>query len=469
MPNPAKRGNCYEPPDQPDNAQMSKHSIDTVLHVRLKHEPGQLALLAAAIAHEDGLIGEITTLAVGERDATREVTIETHDDAHTARVIEAVRAVPGVELTRITDAVFECHRGGKIHQVSSAPLQTVRDLRRIYTPGVARVAMAINRDANRAWDLTGIGNSVGIFTNGTRVLGLGNIGAVASMPVMEGKAVIYEQLVGISATPILVDTLDVQSFIETVLRIAPTFAGIHLEDIRAPDCFEIEDALREQLTKPVLHDDQHGTATVALAAVINAAKLTKIDLRKARVGHIGLGAAGSAIANLIGSYGVGQKLVTDSDQRALARVGREGVRRVNLETLFREADIVIAATGKANLIPAKLIQKGQVVLALSNPEPEIQPRDALAAGAAFAADGRSINNALAFPGLFKGAFLARARSIRPEMMIAAAEVIAASAAPGDLVPSPLDRAVHQRVAEAVRDKAIELGLEGTIDLGRRGG
>lgn len=448
---------------------MSKHSIDTVLHLRIKHEPGQIARLAAAIAEEDGLIGEVSTIAISDRDATREVTIETDDDAHTARVIAAVRAVPGVELTSIKDRVFDCHRGGKIHQASRAPLQTVRDLRRIYTPGVARVAMAIHADANRAWDLTGIGNSIGIFTNGTRVLGLGDIGVVASMPVMEGKAVIYEQFVGISATPILVDTLDVQAFIDTVLRIAPTFAGIHLEDIRAPDCFEIEDALRAKLTKPVLHDDQHGTATVALAAVINAAKLTDIDLRKARVGHIGLGAAGSAIARLVASYGVGESLVTDPSEAAFARVAREGMRFVDLKTLFEEADIVIAATGKAKLISPTLVRKGQVILALSNPEPEIAPRDAIAAGAAFAADGRSINNALAFPGLFKGAFLARARSIRPEMMVAAAEVIAASAAAGDLVPSPLDRAVHQRVAEVVRLKATELGLEGTIDLGKRGG
>ncbi len=448
---------------------MSRHSIDTVLVVRVKHQPGHLARLTAAIAEHDGLVGEITTLEIGEGHASREVTIETHDDAHTQRVVEAVRAVPGVELVSVTDRVFECHRGGKIHQVSTLPLKNVRDLRHIYTPGVARVAMEVHRNANRAWDLTGIGNSVGIFTNGSRVLGLGNIGAVASMPVMEGKAVLYEQLVGISATPILVDTLDVRQFVKTVLTIAPTFAGIHLEDIRAPDCFEIEDELRDKLCKPVLHDDQHGTATVALAAVINAAKLTNIDLRRARVGHIGLGAAGSAIAKLIGSYGVGQKLVTDSDQTALSRVGRDGVRRVDLETLFREAEIVIAATGKPNLISAKLVQKGQVILALSNPEPEIQPEEALAAGAAFAADGRTINNALAFPGLFKGALLARARSIRPEMMIAAAEVIAGSAAPGALVPNPLDRAVHEKVACAVRDKAIQLGLEGTLDLGKRGG
>jgi malate dehydrogenase (oxaloacetate-decarboxylating) len=441
-----------------------KHSIETVLRVRLRHQPGHLARLTAAIAEQDGLIGEVTTLAVGETYSTREVTIETDDDEHTARVIAAARALPEVTVEAVTDRVFECHAGGKLRQASVTPLTNVQELRRIYTPGVARVSMAIYRDPVRAWELTGIGNSVGIFTNGTRVLGLGDIGVVASMPVMEGKAVLYEQLVGINATPILVDTSDVRRFIATVLEIAPTFAGIHLEDIRSPDCFEIERALQERLCKPVFHDDQFGTATVALAAVINAAKLTGIDLRRARVGQVGLGAAGSAIASLLVRYGVGHLLVCDRSEAAKARVTGSGVRGVSLETLLRESEIVVAATGVPHLIPPSAIHAGQVVLALSNPVPEISATDAIAAGAAFAADGRSINNALAFPGLFKGALLARAREIRPEMMIAAAETIAAAAAVGDLVPSPLLRSLHRDVAGAVRACANRLGLEGTLKL-----
>ncbi|MBP9112514.1 MAG: NAD-dependent malic enzyme [Polyangiaceae bacterium] len=443
---------------------MNKHTIDTVLQLRVRHRPGNLARIAQAIANEGGLIGEVRTLSMGEEVVVREVTIETDDDRHTERVVGAVRKLQEVELQSVTDAVFEFHKGGKLQQKSKLQLTQIRDLRKIYTPGVARVANAIVADPEVAWELTGIGNSVGIFTNGTRVLGLGDIGNVAALPVMEGKAVLYEQLAGISATPILVDTKDPQTFIETVVRIAPTFGGIHLEDIRSPDCYVIEEELRRRLKKPVMHDDQHGTATVALAAAMNAANLAGLDLRNVRVGQLGLGAAGSAIAKLIHAYGVKEMLVFDPSEAAVARVMGPGFRSLSLEALLREADIVIATTGRAGLISPSMVRPGQVILALSNPEPEIAPADALNAGAKFAADGRSINNALAFPGLFRGALLARTRTISTEMMLEAARVIALQASPGDLVPNPLDRSIHVRVAEAVRAKAESLGLANTIRL-----
>jgi malate dehydrogenase (oxaloacetate-decarboxylating) len=215
---------------------------------------------------------------------------------------------------------------------------------------VARVARAIERSPEQAWDYTSIGNSVGIFTNGSRVLGLGNIGPLASLPVMEGKAVIYDAFVGISATPILIDTLDVRAFIDTVIRVSPTFGGIHLEDIRSPDCYQIEAELIERLEKPVMHDDQHGTATVALAAVINACKMTGTELARAHVGQIGLGAAGSAIARLMLAYGVGDVLVHDTSKQAMTWLEGKGARPVDLATLMQSADIVIAATGRPGLI-----------------------------------------------------------------------------------------------------------------------
>ncbi len=442
----------------------ARYTIDTVLRLKLKHRPGNLARLASAIAEQDGLIGELATISVGEDDVVRDVTIETHDEAHTERVLASVRRVPNVDVVSVTDRVFDCHRGGKIGQVSRTPIANIRELRQIYTPGVGRVALAIKRDPARAWELTGIGTSVGIFTNGTRVLGLGDLGCVPSMPVMEGKAVLYEQFVGLSAVPILIETHEPKTFVETVLRVAPTFGVIHLEDIQSPDCFVIETELRSKLRKPVFHDDQQGTATVALAAVINACKLASRDLRRARVGQIGLGAAGSAIAGLLCEYGVHQMLVCDSSEAALARVRNLDVKCVDLETLMREADIVIATTGRGGLIDKRFVQSGQVILALSNPEPEIAPEDAVAAGAAFAGDGRSVNNALAFPGLVRGLLTARARSLHPSMMTAAAEVIAQMAPRGELVPSPLDRAVHNSVVEAVKASAQRLALAGTSEL-----
>ncbi len=446
---------------------MRKTSLDTVLRIKSRHRVGQVARLTTAIAEQGGLLGDITTLRGGETDSLREVTIETEDEAHRDRVIEAVRKVDGVEVLDTIDRVFDLHRGGKLHSTSRMELRHQRDLRYIYTPGVARVARAIEREPERARHLTGIGNSVGIFTNGTRVLGLGNVGPLASLPVMEGKAVLYDKFVGISATPILVDTLDVKEFVDTVERLSLTFGGIHLEDIRIPDCYRIEEALIDRLEKPVMHDDQHGTATVALAALMNACKMTGVAIEKARVGQIGLGAAGSAIARLMMTYGARDVLVHDRSEESMKWLEKFGARPVDLVTLMKEADIVIAATGKPGLIDPKWIRPGQVIFPLSNPDPEIEPTDAKAAGAAFCSDGRSINNALAFPGLFRAALAVESRAITPGMRIAAARAIASCAEPGEVVPSPLLRNVHDAVVAAVSEAARAEGLERTARLTRK--
>lgn len=446
---------------------MRKTSLDTVLRIKSRHRVGQVARLTTAIAEQGGLLGDITTLRGGETDSLREVTIETEDEAHRDRVIEAVRKVDGVEVLDTIDRVFDLHRGGKLHSTSRMELRHQRDLRYIYTPGVARVARAIEREPERARHLTGIGNSVGIFTNGTRVLGLGNVGPLASLPVMEGKAVLYDKFVGISATPILVDTLDVKEFVDTVERLSLTFGGIHLEDIRIPDCYRIEETLIDRLEKPVMHDDQHGTATVALAALMNACKMTGVAIEKARVGQIGLGAAGSAIARLMMTYGARDVLVHDRSEESMKWLEKFGARPVDLVTLMKEADIVIAATGKPGLIDPKWIRPGQVIFPLSNPDPEIEPTDAKAAGAAFCSDGRSINNALAFPGLFRAALEVESRAITPGMRIAAARAIAACAEPGEVVPSPLLRNVHEAVVAAVSEAARAEGLERTARLTRK--
>jgi len=440
---------------------MRKNTMDTVLRVRVRHVPGQLARLAQAVADQAALMGDIRTVGMQEEFTTRDVTVETDDETHLKKVIAAVNALAGIDVLSITDRVFECHRGGKIESKSRVSLKHLADLRYVYTPGVARVALAIKQDPDQAFDYTSIGNSVGIFTNGTRVLGLGDIGPLASLPVMEGKAVLYDQFAGISATPILVNSTDPEEFIETVMRVAPSFGGIHLEDIRIPDCFRIENELKRRLNKPVMHDDQHGTATVALSAVINACRLTGTKLHDAHVGQIGLGAAGSAIARLVMAFGVRQVSVADRSTEAVASLVSAGASASDLATVMRDCDIVIAATGRKGLITPEMVRKGQVIFALSNPDAEIDPDTALKAGAAFASDGRSINNALAFPGLFKGALLARSRSITQEMMVVAAETIAAKAAADELVPHPLKADVHQAVTHAVRTKALAQGLERT--------
>ena len=443
---------------------MRKYSHDIVVRVRIPHRPGQLAQLAAVLAEQGALLGDITTHHLGEHDTVRDLTVEANDEAHVARVADAIRGIGGVELISVSDKVFERHRGGKLHAGARVPVTSVADLRYIYTPGVARVSRAIERDPTLAWEYTGVGNSVGIFTNGTRVLGLGDVGPLASLPVMEGKAVLYDQFAGISATPLLVDTKDAEVFIDTVVLLAKTFGGIHLEDIRVPECFRIEDELIRRLDKPVMHDDQHGTATVALAALLNACAMTGVDPRSSRVGQIGLGAAGSAIARIALAYGAKDVLVTDVSPHAVKRMTAMGAVASDMDTILRECHIVVATTGRPGLIPPEKVRAGQVIFALSNPDPEIAPDVALAAGAAFAGDGRSINNALAYPGIFKGALSVRARAITPAMLLAAAEAIAARAPKGELVPSPFNPHVHASVRDAVAGRARIEGLANTAKV-----
>lgn len=443
---------------------MRKYSHDIVVRVRIPHRPGQLARLATTLAEQGALLGDITTHHLGEHDTVRDLTVEADDEAHVARVADAIRALEGVELISLSDKVFERHRGGKIHSVAREPVASVADLRYIYTPGVARVSRAIERNPTLAWEYTGVGNSVGIFTNGTRVLGLGDVGPLASLPVMEGKAVLYDQFAGISATPLLVDTKDAEVFIETVALLSKTFGGIHLEDIRVPECFRIEDELIRRLDRPVMHDDQHGTATVALAALLNACAMTGVDPRSSRVGQIGLGAAGSAIARIALAYGAKDVLVTDVSRDAVSRMTAMGAVASDMDTILRECHIVVATTGRPGLIRPEKVRKGQVIFALSNPDPEIAPDVALAAGAAFAGDGRSINNALAYPGIFKGALSVRSRAITAPMLLAAAEAIASRAPKGELVPSPFDPHVHDSVRDAVAGTARVEGLAGTAKV-----
>lgn len=440
---------------------MRKQIVYTTLRIQTRHEAGQLATVAATIARHGGVIGDIFTVRLGERDTIRDVTIETADEAVAAEVVAALGETPGVRVVDVRDPVLEAHRGGKIRMVSTQEIKTEQTLGMIYTPGVARIVRALAERPALAPEVTWLSHAVGIFTNGTRVLGLGNVGTLASLPVMEGKAALYDAFAGLSAVPILVDTTDPQEFIDTVVRISGSFGAIHLEDIRGPDCFFIEDELKRRIKRPVMHDDQHGTATAALAGILQACVHKKQRLADVTLGQIGLGAAGSAIALLALAHGAGRVLVSDLDPASVARVTARGAQAASLEEVMKNSDIVVAATGRPGLIRPDMIRPGQIIFSLSNPDAEISPREALEAGAALAYDGRSINNALAYPGLFKGALSVQSREISQNMMLAAAETIASLAAPGEVVPSPLDLQVHVAVAKAVAECAIRDGLAGT--------
>jgi malate dehydrogenase (oxaloacetate-decarboxylating) len=432
--------------------------LDYTYRIKVPHRTGQLAKVAGTIAEGNGLIGDVTTINVGREASVREITLEVEDRDQAERIVGMLRELEGVEVLWARDRALLKHEGGKLVIESAHPVRTVQDMRDVYTPGVARACSAIAEDLSLARELTMIGRSVAICTNGTRVLGLGDIGPVASMPVMEGKAVFYHQLARVSAMPILIDTKDVEEFIETVVRISPTFGGIHLEDISAPECFEIEARLIEALPQPVMHDDVHGTAVVTLAAALVACRHAGLALDQEVVGQIGLGAAGYGIANLMVEAGARRVLASDPNPLSHERASAKGIEITDMQSIMAEADLVVATTGVPGLIEPEMVREGQVILALTNPYPEIESDDALAAGAAFAADGRSVNNVLGYPGIFRGALLSGARRINAQMKLAAAQVLASLATGSELVPDALDSQVHEQVADAVRDAAVQSGV-----------
>ncbi|MCI3985077.1 NAD-dependent malic enzyme [Bacillus vallismortis] len=434
---------------------IAKHMIRTLM-IETPSVPGNLGRVASAIGLLGGDIGEVETVKVGPNYTMRNITVQVENEEQLQEVIAAVQGLgEGIRLHTVSDEVLSAHEGGKIQMKSKMPIRSLAELGRVYTPGVADVCRLIEKEPEKASIYTTISNSVAIVTDGTAILGLGNIGSVAGMPVMEGKAALFDQLAGISGIPILLDTSDPEEIIKTVKHISPGFNGILLEDIGSPHCFEIEDRLKEELNIPVMHDDQHGTAVVTLAAAISACRSAGVDLKEAKVGQIGLGAAGVAICRMFMAYGVKAVYGTDKSEEAMNRLEQYGGQAVaGIEELMETCDIIIATTGVPGLIKPAFVRSGQVILALSNPKPEIEPEAALQAGAAYAADGRSVNNVLGFPGIFRGALNAKSKEINHDMLVAAAEAIAACTKQGDVVPQPLDSKVHHVVAAAVERTAL---------------
>ncbi|MBV9414865.1 MAG: hypothetical protein JO363_07815 [Solirubrobacterales bacterium] len=308
--------------------------LDFTYRVQIPHRVGQLAKVASAIADGDGIIGDIVTVSLAREHSVRDITLEVRDAAQAEQIAERLGALDGVTVVWHQDRALLRHVAGKLTISARWPVRTVQEMRDVYTPGVARVCTAIAGQPELAAHYTMISRTVAICTNGTRVLGLGNIGPLASMPVMEGKAVFYDQFARISAMPILIDTADVETFVETVVRIAPTFGGIHLEDISAPECFEIERRLIERLPQPVMHDDVHGTAVVTLAALIAASRYARVELASATVGQLGLGAAGYGIASLMVDGGVRRVIAFDPQEASHARAREHGIEISTMERVM---------------------------------------------------------------------------------------------------------------------------------------
>jgi malate dehydrogenase (oxaloacetate-decarboxylating) len=457
-------------------------SYSATLRVRLLDAPGSFARVAQAIADVGGSLGAIDLVRVERHEKVRDVTVQAANQEHLDAIVEAVRAVEGVEVEHVSDRTFLLHLGGKLEIVPTTPLKTRDDLSMAYTPGVARICQAIAEDPDSAWNLTIKKNTVAVVSDGTAVLGLGDIGPAAAMPVMEGKAVLFKEFAGVDAFPLCVATRDVDEIVALCKAIAPTFGGINLEDISAPRCFEIEQRLRTELDIPVFHDDQHGTAIVTLAAVVNALKVVGKRIEDVKIVISGVGAAGIATADIL--LQAGATTVIGADRRGAVYRGRPGLtpakvafaERTNPDGLMGSADELLAgadifiglsAPGAITAAGVRTMANDAIVFAMANPIPEIAPEE-IAGDVAVVGTGRSdypnqINNVLAFPGVFRGALDVRASSVTEGMKVAASHALATVIADDELgpeyvIPGVFNRDVSPRVAEAVAEAAVRDGV-----------
>jgi malate dehydrogenase (oxaloacetate-decarboxylating) len=452
------------------------------LRVSLQRVPGTLGRLTSALGAAGALIDTIDIIEHQGDVIIRQILIETRGEAHGLEVVKAARSVAGVELLSVSDRVFDRHRGGKIEVTAKFPVLTRDDLSMAYTPGVGRVCTAISEQTDLVWDYTIKSNSVAVLTDGTAVLGLGDLGPEGAMPVMEGKAMLFKQLANVDAYPICVRTSGVEELVAVGKAIAPGFGGINLEDVAAPVCFEVERRLQEELDIPVFHDDQHGTAIVSLAALYGACDVVGKRLEDLNVVFLGMGAAGVACIKLWQHAGVGHFIGVDrkgivhqdrtdlnEQKRSIAETSNPQGRRGGLEQALVGADVFVGVSGPGLVKPewVATMAKDAIVFAMANPIPEIMPEE-MPDNVAVVATGRSdyanqINNVLVFPGLFRGLLDCRARSVDMSMKVAAAraiaDIVAEDGASTDfIVPSIFDSRVVPAVAKAVRKAATAAGL-----------
>ncbi len=458
-------------------------SYSTLIRIELDRKPGMLGAVATAIGHVGGVIGDVSIVKRTREKTIRDITVDARNNEHERLIVSTLNTIEGVKVIEVTDRTFFAHIGGKIEVVSRMPLDSVDKLSMAYTPGVARVCLAIQEDTSRAFHLTIKRRTVAVVSDGTAVLGLGDIGPEAAMPVMEGKAMLFKEFGGVDAFPICLNTKDPRMIVDIVTSIAPGFGGINLEDISAPRCFEIEQQLIERLDIPVFHDDQHGTAVVVLAALINALKIVGKKKQDIQVVLSGIGAAGVACSKILMAVGV-RHIIGCDRTGAIYRGRKEGMnsvkewyaehtnpegRKGTLAEVLKGSDVFIGVSA-AKLLSANDIRgmgKDPVIFAMANPTPEIMPEEAQPY-ARIMATGRSdypnqINNVLCFPGLFKGALRCYATRITEGMKIAAAEAIAQTVTDQELnesyiIPSVFNRNVGDAVAHAVETAAYTEGV-----------
>ena len=463
----------------------AQYSVTVRVELDARQEP--LGKLTAAVAEAGGqLVGvDLIPGAGGEGKRVREFTVDAIDQEHWEKILRGIGSIRGSRVIEYTDRTMQMHRGGKVSVENKYPLKTRDDLSMAYTPGVARVCSAIHENTDLAFEYTIKKNTVAVVSDGTAVLGLGDIGPEAAMPVMEGKAMLFKEFAGVDAFPICLNTKDPDEIVRAVELMAPTFGGINLEDISAPRCFEIEDRLKESINIPVFHDDQHGTAVVTMAALFNSLKIIDKPIEELRVLMVGLGAAGVAVTKMMLAAGLTH--VVGCDRKGALSVTREdyqagelsGIKKWFAENstpdhllgtpdeVIEGMDVFVGLSGPGIIQPESLgkMNRDPIVFAMSNPDPEVSPEEA-AKYVRIMATGRSdypnqINNVLCFPGIFRGALDAGAPQITEEMKMAAArgiaDVVGDDLSEDYIIPSVFDRDVAPRVAEAVIQEAKRAG------------
>lgn len=452
-------------------------SFSVTLRLQIPNRVGMLASVTQAIATSGGNLGQIDLIEQTRQESIRDITVDAASTEQAETIVQAVKELIDIKVIDVYDRTFNLHRGGKISIASRIPLKSVSDLAMAYTPGVGRICKAIAQNPEEVYHLTIKQNTVAIVTDGSAVLGLGNLGPAAALPVMEGKAMLFKEFAGIDAFPICLDTQDTEEIIKAVKNIAPVFGGVNLEDIAAPRCFEIEKRLQAELDIPIFHDDQNGTAIVTLAALLNALKLVNKSIADIRIVINGAGAAGIAVARLLRKAGAEQIWMCDS--KGIISINRTDLNEEKREFAVKAqgtlagatqgADVFIGLSGPGVLTPemVQAMTKDAIVFAMANPIPEIQP-ELVPKNVTVMATGRSdypnqINNVLAFPGVFRGALDCRAKTITTNMCLEAANAIASLVKPSDLnrehiIPSVFDERVSSAVAAAVKQAAREEGI-----------
>lgn len=458
-------------------------SYSVTVRLEITNRPGMLGKVTSAIGRKGGDIGAIDVVRFAKNTVTRDITFKARDEAHGAGVVAYLNSVAGVSVVNVSDRTFLMHLGGKIEVSGRVPVKTRDDLSMAYTPGVGRVCKAIHEDPDKVYTLTIKQNCVAVLTDGTAVLGLGDIGPKAALPVMEGKVLLFKELAGINAFPVCLDSKDSEEIVKIVTALAPVFGGINLEDISAPRCFYIEEELRRKLDIPVFHDDQHGTGTVVLAALINALKIVNKKLEDIRVVICGAGAAGIGTGKLLMRAGVKHLILCDVDgavyegrKKGMDPVKAWMAERTNPDRIkggvgnaLAGADVLIGLSGPRAVRVRDIRRMGRnpIVFAMANPVPEIMPEEA-GPHVRVMATGRSdypnqINNVCCFPGFFRGLLNVRASTVNDEMKIAAAQGIASIVSESELseeyiIPSVFDKRIVEVVAASVAEAAYQTGV-----------